>query len=110
MTFDRLETALKSVSSSVYHYKAHKENESKYIVWAEDGQSRSGYGDNRLTTQVLTGTVDYFTKAENDPNFANIQQALNGLDLAWKLNSIQYEDDTNYIHYEWVWEVVFAVG
>ncbi len=108
-SLDEIKNALLAVGVPISHYFAAKQPD-RYIVWAEDGQAGAGRGDNHVTMQVLTGTIDYFTKTENDPNFGNIQQALNGIDLAWKLNSIQYEDDTNYIHYEWVWEVVFAVG
>jgi len=25
--------------------------------------------------------------------------------LAWQLNSVQYEQDTGYIHYEWAFEI-----
>ena len=32
--------------------------------------------------------------------------ALDAAGIAWYLNSIQYEEDTGLIHYEWVWEVV----
>jgi hypothetical protein len=35
----------------------------------------------------------------------NIQAALNSLRIPWRLNSVQYEDETNLIHYEWTWEV-----
>jgi hypothetical protein len=101
--------ALKSVTTNCHHYKAHKQT-NRYIVWAEDGQANAGYGDNKMTTQVITGTVDYFTREEYDDNFDKIQSALNSLNIGWQLNSIQFEDDTGFIHYEWVWEGVFSVG
>ena len=33
-------------------------------------------------------------------------QALEGIGASWYLNSVQYEEDTGLIHYEWYWEVV----
>lgn len=104
-SLDIIKNALLTVGVPVNHYSAVKKPD-KYIVWTEDGQADSGHGDNRMITQVITGTVDYFTRMEDDPNFFAIQSALNGVDIAWRLNSIQFEDDTKLVHYEWVWELV----
>lgn len=103
-SLDALKSALLSVTDNVGHYKAHKKTD-KYIVWAEDS-GYGGYGDNQHTTRTLSGTVDYFTKTENDPNVDAIDFALDSAKIAHRLNSIQYEDETSYIHYEWVWTVV----
>lgn len=54
--------------------------------------------------QGITGTVDYFTLTEYDANIEAIQVALNNVEnLSWAINSVQYEEDTNLIHYEWRW-------
>ena len=103
-SLDALKSALLSVTDNVGHYKAHKKTD-KYIVWAEDSGG-GGYGDNQHTTRTLPGTVDYFTKSENDPNAEAIEAALDNVKIAHRLKSIQYEDNTGYIHYEWVWTVV----
>ena len=103
MTLPDIETALKTVTPNVHHFSA-RGQEAPYIVWAEDGQADAAHADNHMTDQMLTGTVDYFTKLKADPNFGAIQDALNGLGIPWRLNSIQYEEETGYIHYEWVWE------
>ncbi|MVB11178.1 hypothetical protein CAFE_18860 [Caprobacter fermentans] len=103
-SLDTLKAALLSVADNVGHYKAHKKTD-QYIVWAEDGGG-GGYADNRHTTDTLTGTVDYFTKSEYDPNVKAIGAALDAAGIAHRLNSVQYEDDTGYIHYEWVWTVI----
>lgn len=105
MTLAEFRDALLVLPVPVSHYNAHKKPD-KYIVWAEDTETDSGHGDNRKTIQVIQGTLDYFTKTEFDPIFNQVQDVLNSMDIAWKLNSIQYEDDTSYIHYEWVWQVV----
>lgn len=82
--------------------------EGSYIVWAEDGQAAALHADGRMQEQTITGTVDYYTKTPDDPKVWAIQDALNGLGLAWRLESVQYEDETGYIHHEWVFE--FAMG
>lgn len=108
MKLQDLRDALLKITPNAFHYHAHKQTDS-YIVWAEDSQGDAGHGDNRMTIQTIQGTIDYFTKTEFDPVFNEIQQALNNLDMAWRLNSIQHEDETGYIHYEWVFEFVNEV-
>ena len=103
-SLDNLKSALLSVTDNVGHYKAHKKTD-KYIVWAEDS-GYGGYGDNQHTTRTLSGTVDYFTKTENDPNVETIEAALDNAKIAHRLNSVQYEDDTGFVHFEWTWEVI----
>lgn len=105
MTLRNVRDALLTVSGRVYHFKAHPKTHAPYFVWAEDGSGRSLHADGALEEQVIQGTVDYFTKRENDPAVAAAQAALTTADILWRLNSIQYEDNTGLIHYEWVFEV-----
>ena len=105
MRLTDLRDLLLTVGVPVFHYYATKQSE-KYIVWAEDGEADSTSGDNKKIDQVLQGTIDYFTKTEFDPNFQVIQEKLNSAEISWRLNSIQREEDTGYIHYEWVWELI----
>lgn len=104
MKLTDLRDALVDTEIPVYHFEAYKQSD-KYIVWAEDGEAGATYADNKMVSQRLEGTIDYYTKDEFDGNFDLIQEKLNSLDIAWKLNSIQHEEDTKYIHYEWVWEM-----
>lgn len=100
-----LDTGLKAIMPNVYHFEAYKQND-KYIVWAEDGQSGESFGaDNMPLVQPLTGTVDLYTKDEFDPCVQQIQLVMSGLEIEWYLNSVQHEDTTGYIHYEWAWEM-----
>lgn len=100
---------LKTIIPNVHHYAAFEESEN-YIVWAEDGQSNSGYEDNQMQLQVIQGTIDYYTRTEFDPVIDLIQQKLNSSDMAWKLNSTQYEEETEYIHHEWIFEIDNKIG
>lgn len=73
------------------------------------GRGRRGEelaADNQKVGQVLSGTIDFFTRTENDPAIVEIQTALENAEISYYLNSVQYEEETRYIHYEWRWEVV----
>lgn len=100
---NELENALLAVTPAVYHFHALKPPV-PYVVWAEDGQGDVVFANGRLKNQVITGTVDLYTDdPENTALFTGIQEALDQV-CAWRLNSIQHEDDTGLTHYEWAWE------
>lgn len=99
-------TGLARVASPCYHYWRMKE-ETPYCIWQEDGEENSFNAGNRKTEQQIHGTVDYFTRTEYDPTIDDIQDYFDGIDdFGWSLLSVQYEDETNIIHYEWEWWMV----
>jgi len=102
---DTVKTALLTVTQKCYHYSAPQNVTGPYIVWAEDNQADSVWADGKMQEQAIEGTVDYFTKTENDSDVQSIQNALNDAGVSFRLNSIQYETDTGYIHYEWTFQV-----
>jgi hypothetical protein len=105
MTLQSLKTLLLTIGPPVFHYFATGQT-GNYIVWAEDGEGDTVHADGQKVERALTGTIDYFTKTENDPVVQQIEDALDSDDgISWYLNSVQYEQDTGYIHFEWVWEV-----
>lgn len=95
---------LKTVTEDVNHYETMNKSD-KYIVWSEDAEGDSVEGDNAKINQSIQGTIDYYTKEDMDENVDKIQAALIGACISFYLNSVQYEDKTGYIHYEWVFEV-----
>lgn len=101
---DIIREALLTIGVPVSRYYAHEQPD-KYLVWGEDNQSDSVWADNRMREQAIEGTIDYFTKEEDDPNFTKIQAALNGINISWRFNSFQFEKDTNFLHFEWVWSI-----
>jgi hypothetical protein len=101
LRFDELREALLSVEPKVGHYLGFK-NEDRYIVWAEDGQASALWANGQMAAQSIEGTIDYFIKGEDDSAIPRMQAALDGIDLSYNLNSVQYEDDTGFVHYEWV--------
>lgn len=102
--------ALLTVTDEVGHYKAWDKPTNKYIVWAEDMEVAAMNTDNYKGGQTIEGTIDYFTKDEDDENIEKIQLALNAARIGWELNSVQYEDETRFIHYEWLFRVRHVYG
>lgn len=101
--------ALLTVTDNVGHYTAWDDSD-RYIVWAEDTEVASLEADNYKPGQTIEGTIDYFTRTEDDENIGLIPQALNHAGVGWELNSVQYEDDTRFIHYEWLFRVRQSYG
>ena len=96
--------ALLTVTDNVGHYTAWDDSD-RYIVWAEDTESAQLVADNYKPGHTIEGTIDYFTTIEDDENIGLIPQALNHAGVWWYLNSVQYEDETRFIHYEWLFRV-----
>lgn len=103
MNLQQIRDALIGVGIPVFHFLAQGQ-EAPYLIWGEDGSGQSLHGDGRLEGQVIQGTVDLYTRTECDPLMGRVQEALTDADIPWRLNSIQFEEDTGLIHYEWVWE------
>lgn len=57
--------------------------------------------DDIRTLQMIASNGAYDETADVIQNNMNRAQG-----VSWRLNSVQYEDDTNMIHYEWEFEVV----
>lgn len=88
-----------------YHYVRPENSVKGCIIWMEDAEETSFEADNIKQEQKIHGTIDYFTQTEFDVVCDNIQTALNTAGIGFRLNSVQYEDDTKLIHYEWIFRV-----
>ena len=78
-----------------------------YAIWQEDSEDGSFDTNNHKKEQQVHGTVDYFTKVEFDEAVDDIQEYLNSVnDFGWRLDAVQYEDDTNLIHFTWEWWII----
>ena len=102
---DNLRQALAALTERCYHYFADPGTTPPYIVWAEDGDNDLA-ANNIHAERCFEGTIDLFTKTEGDSLLAAVPAALEGIGAAYYLNSVQYEEDTGLLHYEWVFEVV----
>lgn len=97
---------LAEINEHSYHYwRSTPKGVTSYIIWAEDAEFNSFFADNHKQSQALEGTIDLFTKTEYDPQADLIQEGLENLGVAWSINSVQYEEETEFIHHEWTWRV-----
>lgn len=101
--YETIIAAHTAVTQAVSHGQRLKS--SRYFVWQEDGSNDLGANDGHAEGAVQ-GTTDLFTKQEFDPWAEELEQSFNLRGIAWYLNSVQYEEDTGFWHYEWVWEVL----
>lgn len=99
-----VKAALLSVTDNVGHYKP-IDGTTSHIVYSEDS-SHGLTGDNVIVAQALQGSIDLYEKGETGL-FDKVQTALNTAEIAFYLNSVQYEDNdlAGFIHYEWIFEV-----
>lgn len=99
---ERIIAAHTAVTHAVSHYKKLKSN--RYFVWKEDG-AEDLIAEGEHSERVMSGTTDLFTKTEDDAWIRELETSFDTYGIAWYLNSVQYEEDTGFIHYEWRWEV-----
>ena len=109
MTINDIKALIESVELPVYHAINKSEYpEDKYFVYKEDGDAGTTHADNKKHTRIFGGTIDLFTRADNDEAISKLEEALENSSIAWSYNSFQYEGDTEYYHHEWTWEVIFS--
>lgn len=96
--------ALKATGIPVAHYGWEKDRfpSGNYIVYAED--SAADLEANGLHIERATeGTVDLFTRDYSDAAKDPVESVFESMPgIVWHLNTIQFEEDTKYVHYEWV--------
>ena len=100
---DTLKAALAATGLPFEHFGWSKAPAGDYGVWAEDG-ANDLHADNAHAEKLAEGTVDWFTRDDAMPAQPIIEAALTAAGCAWYLNSIQMEDNTGYIHLEWVFQ------
>lgn len=104
MTLSEFKSELLEVTTNLFHYTAPPTTSVPYVIWAED--SRLDFlADGVHAEKMWQGTIDLYTRTENDPLADDIEDCLDDLRIGWYLNSVQFEEDTGVIHYEWVWSV-----
>lgn len=77
----------------------------KYGVISLDNQIALDADADPVSEKMLTGFVDVFVKKPKDLTTAsNVENTMKLLGIWFALNSVQFEDDTGYVHYEWEWK------
>lgn len=92
-----------AVIPHTYHY-SRPQMQAPFLVWAEDGLDRF-FADNKTSEFTILGTADYYTQQEYDPAIDKLMDLFEGYGFSWSVNSIQYEEATELIHYEFSWGV-----
>ena len=97
---DDLITALKNAGLDVEHHAWSKAPSGDYGTVSEDS------GNDLMCDSVHgeRGTecwLNYYTRDDSTTPRTTIETVLNSFGFPWYLNSVQYENDTGYIHYEW---------
>lgn len=108
MTFQQKLQTIQALVSGLDIPSGHYEylgGETPYCVWAEDSEYSSVEGDNFKLEQAIQGTIDLYTKEEYDVRVDSIQSALKARRISFYLNSVEYEEETELIHYEWVFTI-----
>ena len=98
---NRLETALQATGFRWAYQGWSRAPDGDYGVWGEY------WGDDFVANgrHVEHGTRYYaslFTRDASGEPRRTIEKELNKLGCGWKLNSVQYERDTGYVHFEWL--------
>lgn len=104
MTLAALATALNETGYRFAHYAWSKAPEGDYGTYSENN------GDDLIADGIhiekgTVGYINYFTRDDSGAPKTTIENALNELRIPWNLNTVQYENDTGYIHYEWEFSV-----
>lgn len=97
-----LKAALESTGYPFAHYAWASAPSGTYGTYAEDSSNRLTC-DNRTAESAMVVYVNLFTKDDSDEPRMTVESAIDGK-FAWYLNTVQFEDDTGLIHYEWVIE------
>lgn len=101
--YEKIIQAHTTVTDSVSHGGRLKSD--RYFVWQEDGAG-DFIADGIHAEKAVSGSTDLFTKKEFDPWKEKFEEALDGTNgIWWELKSIQFEQDTKFWHYEWIWTV-----
>ena len=99
--YETIIAAHTAVTDSVSHNERMKSD--RYFVWggADDLEASNVHAE-----KAVTGYTDLYTKQEFDPWKEEIEESFDKYGIFWSLNSVQYEEETGFTHYEWYWSVV----
>lgn len=103
--FSELLGALQASGIPFAAYKWDRAPQAPYGIVQLEGGADTVPGDDRILLQAVRGSVDLFAPTYSAEWPEAVQAAMAGV-VAWQLNSVQYEDDTRLIHYEWLFEGV----
>ena len=60
------------------------------------------FSNTKNSERMARGYVDYFTRSDGETAKAAIETALESSGVLWRHNSVQFENETGFVHHEWV--------
>lgn len=98
---ERLEAALAATGYVFAHHGWSKAPEGSYGVWAEEsGEDFTANGKHaERGTRVA---IDLFTRDDTRAPRDAVEAQLDALGWPWRLDAVQYENETGLIHWLWV--------
>ena len=107
MIYDELVRQLKAISGVRFAEYAWKTRPAGDFGTVQlDFETEGDDGDDLKQDRAWEGSVDLYTVGEKPLITAAVESALESVcESCWELNSIQYEPETGFWHYEWVWSV-----
>ena len=75
-----------------------------YGVVTLSDQTALSTDENAASETLPEGYIDVFTRSADLDEKQAVEDCLRGLGIWFALESVQYEDDTRYIHFEWRWK------
>lgn len=101
MTVNQLKTALATTLYPFAHYAWSHAPSGDYGVYGEDGGAELS-ADNLSHESKVEVVVDLFTRKDDGAPKTAVESAIRNAGGKAHLDTVQYEDDTGYIHYSWV--------
>lgn len=98
---NKLETALAATGYRFAHHGWSTAPEGDYGVWGED-YALDFIANGEHAERGTRCYVALYTRDDSETPRNTIESALRSLRCPWQLNSVQYERDSGYIHFEWL--------
>lgn len=104
--FEQLLEALRGTGIPFVAYGWDNAPSGIYGVISLDSGAGTIAGDQKIIQQAVEGTVDLYLQEIGTRYPQTIQSVLNDFEgCAWYLNSVQYENETHLVHWEWVFQL-----
>ena len=96
--------ALQETGYQFAHFAWSHSPDGDYGTYAEES-GEDFVADEIHAEKGTGGYINYFTRDDSGTPKSTIEAALNGLQIPWYLNTVQFEEDTGLIHYVWRFSV-----
>lgn len=105
---EKLQAALEGTGLPFAHFawaKDARERQRDHGTWAEDYE-KTLHANNAHAERVWQGMIHWFTRLDTGAGKAAIEAALDAAGIPYRLDGVDYEEDTGFLHYVWIFEVM----